>query len=69
MERICLYVFYLLLAIALTHAGFIAKLTRSSMLEQDNSEYVKLARAKGLGRWTIVFKHTFVMRYYQLLLI
>lgn len=44
-------------AIALTHAGFIAKLTRSSMLEQMNSEYVKLARAKGNGKWTIVFKH------------
>ncbi len=45
-------------AIAITHAGFIAKLTRSSMLEQNNSEYVKLARAKGLGKWTVVFKHT-----------
>lgn len=46
------------LAIALTHAGVIAKLTRSSMLEQNNSEYVKLARAKGIGKWTIVFKHS-----------
>ena len=46
------------LAIALTHAGYIAKLVRSSMLEEYNSEYVKLARAKGLGKWTITFKHT-----------
>ncbi|MED3661234.1 ABC transporter permease [Ureibacillus sp. FSL K6-8385] len=46
------------LAIALTHAGYIAKLVRSSMLEENHSEYVKLARAKGLGKWTIVFKHT-----------
>ena len=38
--------------------GFIAKLTRSSMLEQNNSDYVKMARAKGIGRWTIVFRHT-----------
>lgn len=45
-------------AIALTHAGFIAKLTRSSMLEQNNSEYVKLARAKGIGKWSVVFKHS-----------
>lgn len=45
-------------AIALAHAGSIAKLTRSSMLEQSNSDYVKLARAKGLGKWTTVFKHT-----------
>ncbi|GEK35619.1 ABC transporter permease [Kurthia sibirica] len=46
------------LAIAFTHMGFIAKLTRSSMLEQNHSEYVKMARAKGLGKWTTVFKHT-----------
>lgn len=46
------------IAIALTHAGFIAKLTRSSMLEQTNSDYVKLARAKGIGKWTVVVKHT-----------
>lgn len=45
-------------AIALTHMGFIAKLTRSSMLEQNNSDYVKMARAKGIGKWTIVFRHT-----------
>ena len=45
-------------AIAISHMGFIAKLTRSSMLEQNNSDYVKMARAKGLGKWTTVFKHT-----------
>ncbi|ETT86554.1 ABC transporter permease [Viridibacillus sp. FSL R5-0477] len=45
-------------AIAMTHMGFIAKLTRSSMLEQNNSDYVKMARAKGIGKWTIVFRHT-----------
>lgn len=45
-------------AIAVTHMGFIAKLTRSSMLEQHHSDYVKLARAKGIGKWTTVFKHT-----------
>ena len=46
------------LAIAITHMGFIAKLTRSSMLEQNNSDYVKMARAKGIGKWTIVYRHT-----------
>ncbi|GGG21268.1 oligopeptide transport system permease protein OppB [Lysinibacillus alkalisoli] len=45
-------------AIALAHMGFIAKLTRSSMLEQSNSDYVKMARAKGLGKWKVVFKHS-----------
>lgn len=28
------------------------------MLEQNTSEYVKLAKAKGLSKWKIVFKHT-----------
>lgn len=46
------------LAIAMAHMGFIAKLIRSSMLEQNNSDYVKMARAKGIGKWTIVFRHT-----------
>lgn len=46
------------LAIAISHMGFIAKLTRSSMLEQNSSDYVKMARSKGLSKWTIVFKHT-----------
>ncbi len=45
-------------ALAMGYVGNIAKLTRSSMLEQNNSEYVKLATAKGLNRWTVVFKHT-----------
>ena len=38
--------------------GNIAKMTRSSLLEQNTSEYVKLARAKGLKKWSIVFKHS-----------
>lgn len=46
------------IAIAFSHMGFIAKLTRSSMLEQNNSDYVKMARAKGIGKWTVVFRHT-----------
>ncbi|MBF6978344.1 ABC transporter permease [Tuanshanicoccus lijuaniae] len=45
-------------AIALGYMGNVAKMMRSSMLEQNTSEYVKLARAKGLTKWTIVFKHS-----------
>lgn len=37
--------------------AFIAKLTRSSMLEETNSEYVKMAKAKGISKPVIVFKH------------
>lgn len=37
-------------------AGYL-RLTRSSMLEVLDSEYIKLARAKGVGRWAIIGKH------------
>lgn len=46
------------LAIGLTYMGNVAKLVRSSMLEQNTSEYVKLAKAKGLTKWKIVAKHS-----------
>ena len=35
------------------------RLTRSAMLEVLDSEYVKFARAKGVGRWVVVWKHAF----------
>ncbi len=34
------------------------RLVRSSMLEVMGSEYVRLARAKGVGRWKVVWKHS-----------
>jgi peptide/nickel transport system permease protein len=37
-------------------AGFM-RLVRSSMLEVLDSEYVKLARIKGLSEWVVVWKH------------
>ena len=37
----------------------IMRLTRSSMLEVLGSEYVKLARAKGLPAYKVVWKHAF----------
>ena len=38
-------------------AAGILRLVRSSMLEVLDSEYVKFARAKGVGRWTVILKH------------
>lgn len=35
------------------------RLTRSSMLEVLDSEYVKMARAKGAGHSTVIWKHAF----------
>jgi peptide/nickel transport system permease protein len=37
-------------------AGFM-RLTRSSMLEVMESEFVKLARIKGLSEWVVIWKH------------
>ncbi len=37
-------------------AGFM-RIVRSSMLEVMGSEYVKLARIKGLNEWVVVWKH------------
>ena len=53
------FIFSILPAVALasTPMAFIAKLTRSSMLEETSSEYVKMAKAKGLSKWVVVFKH------------
>ena len=35
----------------------ITRITRSALLEVLDSEYIKLARAKGVGRTKIIFKH------------
>jgi peptide/nickel transport system permease protein len=39
-------------------AGYL-RLTRSAMLDVLDSEYVKLARAKGAGGWRTIWKHAF----------
>lgn len=45
------------ITLALSPMAYIAKLTRSSMLEQLGSEYVKLATAKGMPAKKVIFKH------------
>jgi peptide/nickel transport system permease protein len=45
------------LAIGLTSAGFVARLTRSSMLEVLRADYVRSARAKGLREHTVTVRH------------
>ena len=39
-------------------AGFL-RLTRSAMLDVMDSEYIKLARAKGVSKQTVIWKHAF----------
>ena len=37
--------------------AFIARLTRSTMLDVMQQEYIKTARAKGLANWDVIMKH------------
>jgi ABC-type dipeptide/oligopeptide/nickel transport system permease component len=45
------------LVLAAANVGYIARLTRSSMLEVLRDDYVRTARAKGLRRRTVVVRH------------
>jgi peptide/nickel transport system permease protein len=47
------------LAIGLTSAGFVARLTRSAMLEVMRTDYIRTARAKGLASRTVNLRHAF----------
>ncbi len=46
------------LVLALPFAAYIARLTRTSMLEQLRLDFVRTARAKGLGEARVIFLHT-----------
>ena len=45
------------LTLGASMAAVVARMTRSSMLEVLNLEYVTHARAKGLSEWKVVVKH------------
>jgi len=45
------------LALSLPPAAYIARLMRSSMLEQMSADYMRTARAKGLGRRDAAMRH------------
>ncbi|MCB1709302.1 MAG: ABC transporter permease subunit [Halioglobus sp.] len=40
------------------YAAYIARLGRAGMLEVLSQDYIRTARAKGLPRWQVVFKHS-----------
>ena len=46
-------------ALGYYNVAAIMRLTRSSMLEVLDTEYVKLARIKGVAEWKIIWKHCF----------
>ena len=45
------------IALGLRPASFIARVTRSSMLDELCRDYVRTARAKGLSAWSVTLKH------------
>ena len=47
------------LTLGLFYAAYIARLTRSSLLEVRNQEFIRTARAKGLSPWRVYCLHEF----------
>lgn len=45
------------LAIGITSTGFVARLTRSAMLEEIGADYVRTARSKGLSERAVMIRH------------
>jgi peptide/nickel transport system permease protein len=45
--------------LALFQIGYLARMTRSSMLDVLDQDYIRTARAKGLNEWSTVSKHAF----------
>jgi len=47
------------ITLAIVDAAFIARLMHGSMLEVLRTDYIRTARAKGLGERTVILKHAF----------
>lgn len=45
------------LAVALNWIGYVARLVRASMLEILNEDYIRNARAFGLGEWAVIYRY------------
>ncbi len=46
------------LTLGVLPAAYIARITRASVLEVLNQDYIRTARAKGLAEWVVVLRHT-----------
>ncbi len=51
------YMILPVLTLAAQPMAFIARLTRSGLLDVYQQEYIRTARAKGLGSWNILIRH------------
>ncbi len=47
------------LSLGFIHAGYMMRMTKASMLEVLGSDYIKMARSKGVPERCITFKHAF----------
>lgn len=47
------------LTLSVVAAGVIARLTRAAMLETLRQDYIRMARAKGVGERRVIFRHAF----------
>ncbi len=47
-----------ILALGTLPAAYIARITRASVLEVLNQDYIRTARAKGLAEWVVIMRHT-----------
>ena len=47
------------LTLGIFYAAYVARLTRGSMLEVHNEDYIRTARAKGLPEWRVTLVHAF----------
>jgi peptide/nickel transport system permease protein len=45
--------------LALFQIGFLARITRSAMLDVMDQDYIRTARAKGVSEWKTISKHAF----------
>ncbi|MCW3795085.1 ABC transporter permease [Paenibacillus sp. LS1] len=46
------------LVLGISSAAVLARLTRSSILEVINQDYIRTAKAKGVREWLIIYKHS-----------
>ena len=44
-------------SLGIMQGALIARMTRSSLLEVLNENYIRTAEAKGLNRWIVIYKH------------
>ncbi len=46
-----------IIALSLYPMAYITRLTKTSMLDALNQDYIRTARAKGVASWKVIFKH------------